>query len=245
MEGQQIQGETLYGNNFTYHTSKLWESPQTAELDKALVKFSADFKAVRRDELVAVPGRAPRKFSSLDEIMIEIRPILAKAGLYVQQPISGDEIITLVKHESGQFRACSMPMVAWQGQGTTPIQNLGGAITYLRRYSLGAMLALATEEDDDGASTGKLQPGTAKSAPKQTPQPAQLTDQQQNIIDEWMSQIEQCKAPADFQRISDDLKAVKDAAVLTPIRAAMGKQMGKQGVAFTKDFGFHEADAQN
>lgn len=241
---EQIQGETLYGNNFTYHTAKLWESPETAELDKALVQFSAEFKAVKRDETVAVPGRAMRKFSSLDEIMIEIRPILAKAGLYVQQPISGDEIITLVKHESGQFRACSMPMVAWQGQGTTPIQNLGGAITYLRRYSLGAMLALATEEDDDGASTGKLQPGTAKATPtKQTAPPVQLTEQQQTIIDEWTSQVEQCKTPADFEKLSGELKSIKDTAVLTPIRAAMGKQMGKQGVAFTKDLGFHEAEA--
>lgn len=245
MTESNIEGQTLYGNNFIYHTAKLWESPETAELDKALVAFSAKFKAVKRDETVAVPGRAMRKFSSLDEIMIEIRPILAEAGLYVQQPISGDEIITLVKHSSGQFRACSMPMVAWQGQGTTPIQNLGGAITYLRRYSLGAMLALATEEDDDGASTGKLQPGTAKAAPpaKQTNPPAQLTEQQQTIIDEWTSQVEQCKTPADFEKLSGELKSIKDTAVLTPIRSAMGKQMGKQGVAFTKDLGFHEAEA--
>ena len=243
---KQTEGQTLFGNDFVYHTSKLWESPQTADLDKALVQFSKEFKAVKRDEKVSVPGRAERKFSSLDEIMIEIRPILAKAGLYVQQPISGDEIITLVKHESGQFRACSMPMVAWQGQGTTPIQNLGGAITYLRRYSLGAMLALATEEDDDGATTGKLQPGTAtKNAPNKPapPQPVQLTEQQQTMIDEWTSQVEQCKTIADFDKLSIDLKTIKDPAVLTPIRAAAGAQMGKHNILWTKELGYHEAEA--
>lgn len=240
---EQAQGETLYGNNFTYHTSKLWESPETAALDKALVEFSKEFKAVKRDETVAVPGRAARKFSSLDEIMIEIRPILAKAGLYVQQPICGDEIISIVKHESGQFRACSMPMVAWQGQGTTPIQNLGGAITYLRRYSLGALLALATEEDDDGASTGKLQPGTAqKNAPAKQAAPA-LTEQQLIVVDEWTSKVKQCKTIEDFEKFSEEFKSVTDAAVVTPIRIAMGDQMGKSKVAFTKCKGFHEAEA--
>lgn len=216
-------------NNFVYHNENFWESATTADLDKALVKFNAKFKSVKRDELVAVANRAPRKFASLDEIMIEIRPILAECGLFVQQPITGDFITTIVRHESGQFRAFSMPMVAWQGQGTTAIQNLGGAITYMRRYSLGAALALATEEDDDAQSTGKLD--VRKSAPLK-PAPPPLSQQ---VIDEWQSKVNECKEPEDFTRLAKELKAL-NLEPESPLRkfalAAIDTQKEKVGVEF-------------
>ena len=75
------------------HTPNYWESKDTSALDKGLVGFNADFNAVSRDETVSVPGRAARKFSSLDEIMKTIRPVLSKHKLYVQQMITGDEMI--------------------------------------------------------------------------------------------------------------------------------------------------------
>lgn len=225
-------GTTSNGlNNFVYHNENFWESATTADLDKALVKFNAKFKSVKRDELVAVPNRAPRKFASLDEIMIEIRPILAECGLFVQQPITGDFITTIVRHESGQFRAFSMPMVAWQGQGTTAIQNLGGAITYMRRYSLGAALALATEEDDDAQSTGKLDVKK-----KQEASPAPKLDE--NVVDAWQSKVNECKLPEDFTRLSKELKDLnldKTSPLRAFIVAAMGTQMEKVGVEFVQE----------
>lgn len=222
------------GNGFTYHNPDFWESAQTSELDAALVKFNAKFKAVKRDETVSVPGRAARKFSSLDEIMIEIRPILAENGLFVQQPITGDKITTIVRHSSGQFRAFSMPMVAWQGQGTTAIQNLGGAITYMRRYSLGAALALATEEDDDGQSTGKLdlKKGGKQEAP---PAPPAAPPLDETLVDAWQSKVNDCKEPADFEKLSKEMKGLENAAVKAFVRAAMSKRLADVGVEFVKD----------
>lgn len=227
-------------NNFVYHSADFWESAQTSELDAALVKFNSKFKAVKRDETVTVPGRAARKFASLDEIMIEVRPILADNGLYVQQPITGDKITTIVRHASGQFRAFSMPMVAWQGQGTTAIQNLGGAITYMRRYSLGAALALATEEDDDGQSTGKLdlkksRQESAAPAPAPAPAKPQPPALEESVIDAWQSKVNDCKAPKDFTRLSKELKDLnleKGNPLRAFIAAAMGTQMEKVGVEF-------------
>lgn len=222
-------------NGFIYHNENFWESQATAELDKALVKFNAEFKSVKRDELVSVPNRAPRKFASLDEIMIEIRPILAKCGLFVQQPITGDFITTIVRHESGQFRAFSMPMVAWQGQGTTAIQNLGGAITYMRRYSLGAALALATEEDDDAQSTGKLdiKKGRQEATPTK-PAPPPL---EESVVDAWQSKVSQCKEPEDFTRLSKELaelKLEKESPLRKFIVTAMGARMDTLDIEFSQ-----------
>lgn len=222
--------ENNTSNGFIYHNDNFWESAQTAELDKALVKFNAEFKSVKRDETVAVPGRAARKFASLDEIMIEIRPILAKCGLFVQQPITGDFITTIVRHESGQFRAFSMPMVAWQGQGTTAIQNLGGAITYMRRYSLGAALALATEEDDDAQSTGKLD---IKKGAKQEAAAQPKIDE--TIVDAWNAKIGECKTDEDFQRVSKEVAKMEEGPVKKFVRATMSTRLDKLGMEYNKE----------
>ncbi len=225
-----MENSTTSNNGFIYHNDNFWESPQTSELDKALVKFNAEFKAVKRDETVAVPGRAARKFASLDEIMIEIRPTLAKCGLFVQQPITGDFITTIVRHESGQFRAFSMPMVAWQGQGTTAIQNLGGAITYMRRYSLGAALALATEEDDDAQSTGKLD--IKKGAKQEAPVQPKIDE---TIVDAWNAKIGECKTDEDFQRVSKEVAKMEEGPVKKFVRATMSTRLDKLGMEYNKE----------
>lgn len=225
--------------NVVIHTPHFWESINTADLDKGLVGFNAEFNAVSRDETVSVPGRAARKFSSLDEIMKTIRPILAKHKLYVQQMISGDEMITMVRHESGQFRSISAPMLQWQGQGTNSLQNLGGAITYLKRYYLSAALCLATEEDDDGNSAGKIAPGkaqqqskTPQQQPPVAPPPVQLDE---TVIDAWQAKVNECKGPQDFERLSKEMAGVENAAVKKFVKAAMGTRMQAVGVMYNTE----------
>lgn len=59
-------------------------------------------------------------------------------------------VSTLIIHETGEWMR-SQPIVY---PAATTVQDLGGQITYLKRYSLSATLNLATEADDDanGAS---------------------------------------------------------------------------------------------
>jgi len=247
---EQIEGQTLTDNGFVYHTSNMWESKETDKLDKALAQFFGEVGTLRKNNEVKVTtkagGQYSYKFASLDEAIEIIKPALAKAKLFIQQPIAGREMITMIRHESGQFRASSMSIIAWEGVGTTSIQNFGGSITFLRRYGLFTFLGLSTDEDNDAKHAEGVK------SPSQIPQQSnkakvaslpELSEQQQIVVDEWNSQIEQCKAPTQFQKISDDLKAIKDGAILTHIRLAMGKQMAKEKVAFTKDVGFHEEEA--
>lgn len=158
-------------NTFVYHTPDLWETKETDKLDAALVSFNESFNAVAKDSVVSVPGRPTRKYASLDGILVEIRPILAKHGLFIQQPISGDKIVTIVRHSSGQFRAASLTFAAMQGNGTNQLQNMGGGFTYIKRYALSAMLSLATEQDDDGEKGGVKPVAQSKAmpAPRQEP----------------------------------------------------------------------------
>lgn len=52
---------------------------------------------------------------------------------------------TMLLHESGEWvKSESLKAIAAQS-----MQDLGGQITYMKRYSLSAMLGIATEKDDD------------------------------------------------------------------------------------------------
>jgi hypothetical protein len=42
--------------------------------------------------------------------------------------------------------------------GRTPVQALGSAITYLRRYVLSSMVGVAPDDDDDGEGTRAIPP---------------------------------------------------------------------------------------
>ena len=161
-------------NNFIYHTPDLWESKETAELDKALVAFNLKFNAVGKDSAIQIPGRKDKKYASLDTIMIAVRPLLAECGLFVQQPIAGDKVVTIIRHTSGQFRAAAMTFSPMSGNGTNALQNAGGGFTYIKRYAISAILSLATEEDDDGQS-GTIKPEAKATRP--APKPAGVDDE--------------------------------------------------------------------
>lgn len=189
MEGQHTNG-------FVYHTREIWESAETAELSAALLNFHTDFKSVKRDGSAPVGnGGKIRHFATLDGIMETVRPILAKHGLFTEQPITGDLIVTVIRHKSGQFRAFAMPMLQWKGQGTNDIQNLGGAITYMRRYAIGAALSLATEEDDDAAGAKGLE-AKQRQAPAQ-PKPAGLPPEAREA---WESKIRTLTTGEEFDK---------------------------------------------
>lgn len=101
------------------------------------------------------------KYASLDTILIAIDEPLSVAGLSFVQFPDGNGLTTILMHaDSGEWIECgfTIPLAKNDPQGA------GSALTYMRRYALGAILGLATESDDDGnvASTPKLSKVTGK-----------------------------------------------------------------------------------
>ena len=56
-------------------------------------------------------------------------------------------------HSSGQFIASKFTFVAMQGNNTNNLQNAGGGLTYLKRYTISALLQINSDDDDDGATS--------------------------------------------------------------------------------------------
>lgn len=127
------------------------------------------------------------KYATLDNILETIRPILFGHGLMIVQggvdaPKGSIAVETLLAHISGEWISSvyTVPLtpIGKKGEVTEPTaQAAGSAITYARRYGVSSMLALATEDDDDGndaSKTGPYAPEATQSQPTPKSAPASM-----------------------------------------------------------------------
>ena len=96
------------------------------------------------------------KYADLPYIMETITPILKDCDLSFTQLVGGDDgkvsVTTVLIHtKSGEsFDTTISANVSANKGGMSEIQAVGSIITYLRRYSLSAILGIVTDEDIDG-----------------------------------------------------------------------------------------------
>jgi hypothetical protein len=126
------------------------------------------------------------KFADLSDVMGAIRPILARHGLSVAQPLETTEagrivLHTVLAHASGEKLESVMPLAPFPSEGKA-VQTWAGVLTYARRYSLTALVGLAVEDDDDAnrsAADGDFdihdrEPARQAPQPRQPPPPRKL-----------------------------------------------------------------------
>jgi hypothetical protein len=120
-------------------------------LAAALAKAQAAFPTVKRDKEVKVTTKSGAtytfKYAPLESILAAVRGPLSSNGLVLVQMLDEGALVTTLLHESGASIGGRVDLPT-----TTNIQELGSAVTYLRRYAIQAMLGIAAEEDDDGNS---------------------------------------------------------------------------------------------
>jgi hypothetical protein len=113
------------------------------KLIAALIKAKRGFQPVRK---TADNPYFKSKYAPLENIIGATDEALLENGLCVVQTVIDNDLVTTIYHESGQSISDKLPL--------RPVKNdpqaLGSAITYNRRYGLGAMLGVASEPDDDG-----------------------------------------------------------------------------------------------
>jgi hypothetical protein len=142
-----------------------WESSSdtTTAIVPAFVAALCAMEDVVKDRKADIDTKAGGKirysYADLGSALDKARPVLKANGLAVSQPPINDghdvAVTTIVMHSSGEWLAFP-PVTIPAGPSA---QNKGSAITYARRYSLMAILGMATE-DDDGAGAGVRQAAT-------------------------------------------------------------------------------------
>ena len=111
----------------------------------ALVKFQASVSKVAKE---ANNPFFKSKYASLANILDTIQKPLSECGLAISQFPDENALTTIILHaESGEWMESSYVMpVAKQNDP----QAMGSAITYARRQSIGSILNLNIDDDDDG-----------------------------------------------------------------------------------------------
>ena len=117
----------------------------------ALARAQAAFPAIERTRTVSVTTKSGAKYTfsyaPLDVILAAVRKPLSTNGLAITQLLVGTDLVTWLLHaDGGRLESrVTLPL----HNGASP-QEIGSAITYLRRYAMQALLGIAAEEDDDG-----------------------------------------------------------------------------------------------
>lgn len=162
------------------------------EIAKALCKFQAEVKNPSNN---ATNPMYKSKYSTLDNVINTVKPVLSKYGLsFIQCPSTSEDGLhigttTLLMHESGEWIE-SDPIIlpAYKlGRDAVKIydaQAAGIAITYSRRYSLSALLGVSSEDDDD--ANGIIHETTSK---KQSGKIQAASDKQLNLITKLLNDV--------------------------------------------------------
>ena len=145
------------------------KSDSIKELAIALNKAQAEFSPAPENS-----QSNRNKYADLGSIIETVKPILAKHGLSMSQLVEGNGnevgITNLLMHVSGEWLESYISMSIGDAKGNSPAQAAGSIISYLRRYSLAAVLGVYSGDDTDGNAPARPK-ATSQQAP---PRPAQV-----------------------------------------------------------------------
>ncbi|WP_416398082.1 ERF family protein [Allohahella sp. A8] len=149
--------------------SNVTKSESLKELASALAKAQAEIGNAAKN---SKNPHFKSSYADLAEILNTTRPVLSKHGLsVVQMPGYGEQLVTLttlLMHSSGEYieSECCTPIAKHDAQ------QVGSALTYLRRYSLAAVCGIAQEDDDGNAATAAAPRQQAQKAAQAQSKPA-------------------------------------------------------------------------
>lgn len=170
--------------------------------NRAMADAQSEMLPVVRD---ATNDHLRNRYARLETIDAAMRPIYTSHGFSVRfgsapSPREGDiRIICTVAHAGGYFEENHLdaPIGVTGSQGgrtaTTPVQAVGSAVTYLRRYLLGMVFNIVlANDDDDGEGTRRAAAApTPRAARKVADERAEVYDPAETPHDRFMAKLRQ------------------------------------------------------
>ncbi len=129
-------------------------SKEISQISAALAKAQPAFGTPTKRRMARVYSKRTNssytyKYADLEDVMKCVRKPLADnelAIVHMTQEFAGQvELVTRLVHSSGEYFQSIYPVKA---EADRP-QEMGSAMTYARRYTVSALLGIASEEDDD------------------------------------------------------------------------------------------------
>ena len=165
---------------FVVHRGAVRMSESQGQISGALAAAQAEIEAAPKDH---ENPHFKSRYADLNSVREACRIPLAKNKIAViQLPHAEGKTVTVttrLAHASGEWIECDLSADA-QGPG---IQQIGAAITYLRRFGLSAMTGVAPDDDDDGESAmGRGAPPRPEARPAAPKKP---TKREAMALDAW------------------------------------------------------------
>jgi hypothetical protein len=163
------------------------KSQSIKEIAKALLVFHSKVQKIAKSEINPF---FKSKYADLPAILDSIQEPLQESGLSFCQFPEENSLTTILMHgDSGEFLQGTYNLHA---EKINP-QGLGSAITYARRYALGAILGLNVDNDDDGNKGSE--PKKEKEKPKEYLIPGSETDTISVALFEKITKIDHQNLP--------------------------------------------------
>jgi hypothetical protein len=123
-------------------------SEEIGQLAAALAKAQGEITNVPRTKTGQI-GERTYSYADLADCADVVRGPLSKNAIALIQVAAGGDVLTMLAHSSGEWIRSRTPLPEWQTE-----QQLGKAITYLRRYGY-SIVGIAPEDDADGRDDGE------------------------------------------------------------------------------------------
>jgi len=155
------------------------KSDKINNLTKALLQFHKEIGKIAK---TSTNPFFKSKYADLPSILDAINEPLSNAGLVIVSIPDADGLTTLLLHsESGEYISANAIMKPIKNDP----QSIGSAITYQRRYSIGSILNLNIDNDDDGNKASikaeQQQPQKDETPIKQAIVPKQMEQMKERI----------------------------------------------------------------
>lgn len=129
------------------------QSENITELLASLVELQSELPTMPKDKTAY-----NYKYTDLDTIVQTIKPLLKKHNLAYMQSVGGltASAITLTTrlfNNKGEYIEDTVVLPVIASQKNNSAQTLGMSITYMRRYTLCAMLGITSDEDVDACDS--------------------------------------------------------------------------------------------
>lgn len=176
---------TITSDLVQQHINEKWKAE--AAFNEAMAKAQADIEKLAFDAEVKTP-KYRAKFATLAAVCNEARRVLSAHGLSVSQVPSSEigpkgelfvRLTNVIRHSAGH--TVNFPPFDWPVGGKGP-HEMGSTITYMRRYSLAAILGVAGEEDDDGNIAMGQESSTSASSDRKSAKSSSGADRFQNAV---------------------------------------------------------------
>jgi sRNA-binding protein len=200
----------------------LFQSESIDQLSAAIVKAQLALVPAAKDH---VNPFFKSKYADLPTVWEASGPFRENGIAITQSPMDApDEYIVLdtqLSHISGQWMRSRLKIRVAKNDP----QGYGSALTYARRYALGCMTGIVTEEDDDGNAASMPQKERTYQAAQQHKQTAQAKIAE--LRDEGPARQDGGEHPAGLRPASGDAASQQGPDAAAPFTWRMGKHKGK------------------